>query len=125
MSLTGSNCQSKFVFIHIDMATTSDKVKRFRSCFICGVELHDTVIVLEDSGRNQFIIDKKDKAAVESFAFWFKSVYLRGIPQVLSIIDYSIEQKNDDESFCRVNKIIADPGHGQQSNEKHTTESEK
>ena len=96
------------------MATTNDRVKRFRSCFICGVEIHDDTIVLEDSGRNQFIIDKKDKTAVESFAFWFKSVYLRGIPQVLSIIDYSIVQKNEAESYCLVNKIVANPNPNEQ-----------
>ena len=96
------------------MATTNDRVKRFRSCFICGVEMHDDIVVLEDSGRNQFIIDKKDKMAIESFVFWFKNVYLRGVPQVLSIIDYSIVQKNEAESYCLVNKIVANPNPNEQ-----------
>ena len=97
------------------MATTNDRVKRFRSCFICGVEMHDDIVVLEDSGRNQFIIDQKDKMAIESFVFWFKNVYLRGVPQVLSIIDYSIVQKNEAESYCLVNKIVANPNPNEQS----------
>ena len=96
------------------MATTNDRVKRFRSCFICGVEMHDDIVVLEDSGRNQFIIDKKDKMAIGSFVFWFKNVYLRGVPQVLSIIDYSIVQKNEEESYCLVNKIVANPNPNEQ-----------
>ena len=96
------------------MTTTNDRVKRFRSCFICGVEIHDDFVVLEDSGRNQFIIDKKDKMAIESFVFWFKNVYLRGVPQVLSIIDYSIVQKNEAESYCLVNKIVANPNPNEQ-----------
>ena len=91
------------------MTTTNDRVKRVRSCFICGVEMHDDIVVLEDSGRNQFIIDKKDKMAIGSFVFWFKNVYLRGVPQVLSSIDYSIVQKNEAESYCLVNKIVANP----------------
>lgn len=91
------------------MITTDDKVKRFRSCFICGVELHDDVVVIEDSGKNQYVIDKQNKDAIESFVLWFKTVYLKGIPQVLSIIDYSIASKNADESFYLVNKIVASP----------------
>ena len=76
--------------------------------------MHDDIVVLEDSGRNQFIIDKKDKMAIESFVFWFKNVYLRGVPQVLSIIDYSIVQKNEAESYCLVNKIVANPNPNEQ-----------
>ena len=91
------------------MEKINDTVKRFRSCFICGVEMHTNCIILEDSGRNQFFIDKNNKSALDSFVLWFKSVYLRGIPQILSIIDYSIVQKNENESICLVNKIVANP----------------
>lgn len=90
------------------MSKTIDNiVKRFRSCFICGVEVHSEYIVLEDSGRNLFIVDKQDKQAFESFVPWFKNVYLKGIPQVLTVIEYSIVPKNNDESYCKVNKIVA------------------
>ena len=82
-----------------------DNVKRFRSCFICGVEVHSSKIVLEDSGHQCFAIDKSDSLAMESFAKWFKEFYLKGIPQVLTILEYSFVEK-DGEQMCLVNKLI-------------------
>lgn len=93
----------------VEIMSDSGKVKRFRSCFICLVEMHDNFIGLEDSGHNAFVIDRSNKEAVASFMFWFKNVYLKGIPQVLTIIDFDIVQKNEDEYINLVNKIVANP----------------
>jgi len=68
--------------------------------------MYTDIIVIEDSGKNQYTIDRDNEDAMKSFTQWFKSIYIKGIPQVLTIIDYSIARKNDDESFYLVNKII-------------------
>ena len=84
-------------------------VKRFRSCFICGVEIYSHKILLEDSGKNIYII-LRDSASIdtlESFNRWFKNVYLKGIPQVLTVLDYRIDEDEDGISCQIVNKIVA------------------
>ena len=87
----------------------NDNIKRFKSCFLCCVEMHDRFIMLEDSNKDRFYIDREDKVALESFVFWFKNVYIKGIPQVLTIIDYSYAKKSEDEVMCIVNKLVANP----------------
>ncbi len=90
----------------MDILSRDDKAKRFMSCFICGVEVHeDYVMVTDSSERHEFYIDKEDKEAMKSFALWFKEVYLKCIPQTLAVISYSIVQKNEDESIRLVHKI--------------------
>lgn len=97
----------------------NDNIKRFKSCFLCCVEMHDKFIMLEDSNKDRFYIDREDKAALESFVFWFKNVYIKGIPQVLTIIDYSYVNKSEDEVVCMVNKLIANPALGNASENEH------
>ena len=82
-------------------------IKRLKSCFICDVEIYDDYIIIGDAKSNQYVIRKSDKDAIESFATWFKHVYIKCIPQVLSVIDYKIEMKNDYEAINVVNKIIS------------------
>ena len=97
----------------------NDNIKRFKSCFLCCVEMHDKFIMLEDSNKDRFYIDREDKVALESFVFWFKNVYIKGIPQVLTIIDYSYVNKSEDEVVCVVNKLIANPAVGNASENEH------
>ena len=86
-------------------------VKRFRSCFICGVEIDSEkkLVTLEDSGKNSFYIftDKCSPEALASFQMWFENFYVKGIPQVLTILDYSIAENEDGENVYTVNKMIA------------------
>lgn len=89
------------------MEYVKEKVKRFKACFISDVEVHEKHIVISDCHHNEFVIDCADKDAFMSFAEWFKNVYMKGIPQTLSIIDYDIVPKNDNESYCKANKIAA------------------
>lgn len=89
------------------MATTMNKVKRFMSCFLCGVEVYDSNIVLTDaSERHSFVLKKDNKAAMESFAKWFKEIYLTCVPQQLTVVDYDFVHDNDDQALCIVNKLI-------------------
>lgn len=84
-------------------------VKRLRSCFICGIEIYNHKIVLEDSGRSTYTVLREDKPsdALESFNRWFKDVYLKGIPQILTVIDYRIEEDEDGVAHQVVNKIVS------------------
>ena len=43
----------------------NDNIKRFKSCFLCCVEMHDKFIMLEDSNKDRFYIDREDKVALE------------------------------------------------------------
>lgn len=82
--------------------------KRFKSVFLCGVEMHKDHIELIDSSNQVYIVEKTNKAAVDSFVFWFKGVFLKCIPRVLSVIDYDVK-KNDGDFMFIVNKIIMNP----------------
>lgn len=83
-----------------------DKVKKFRSCYICGVEIGQKDVLLEDSGKNTFIVHRDNAIAIESFKLWFEEVFMKGVPQVLTIIDYSTEANADGEAVCAVNKMV-------------------
>ena len=85
------------------------KVKLFNSCFITDVEINDKMIILTDSTKQCFYIYRYNCApeTISSFEMWFKMLYLRGIPQTLTIVDYSIAQNEDGESIRIVNKLIA------------------
>ena len=81
--------------------------KKFRSCFITGVEVNDDMIVLEDSVHLYWHIDRKacSPELVKSFKSWFDNIYMKGIPQTLTIFEYSIGTNADGESIHIVNKI--------------------
>ena len=88
-------------------ALKANKVKRFMSCFLCGVEVHDSYIVLTDaSERHSFVLKKDNKAAMESFAKWFKEIYLTCVPQQLTVVDYDFVQDDDGQAACIVNRLI-------------------
>ena len=85
------------------------KEKKFMSCFICGVEIDDEKIVLEDSSHKFYFIPKNDQTldVVENFKMWFEHVYKKGIPASMTIIDYSIGENKDRESIRIVNKLVS------------------
>ncbi len=82
--------------------------KRLSSCFICDVEVNDSQIILIDCGRRCFYIDKKSaaKETLDSFKTWFESCYMKGIPQMITIIDYKIEENADGEAIMAINKLF-------------------
>ena len=82
------------------------KEKRFRACYIGDVIIDDEYVHLVDTAQMQYDIDKKNDIAMKSFVAWFKNIYLKGISQTLTVIDYSICSKNENESMCLVNRII-------------------
>lgn len=82
------------------------KEKRFRACYIGDVIIDDEYVHLVDTAQMQYDIDKKNDIAMKSFVAWFKNIYLKGVSQTLTVIDYSICSKNENESICLVNRII-------------------
>ena len=83
--------------------------KRFWSCFVCGVEIDDKFVTLEDTARNQFFIDRANasKETLLEFKDWFNNVYMKGIPKTMTIIDYSIGENADGEAVKLVNKLVS------------------
>ena len=80
--------------------------KQFVSCFICKVDIGDKYIILSDtSNRFEFIIDRANEAAMDSFTQWFKNSYMKCISQTMTIVDYSITY-DDGSPVCFVNKLM-------------------
>ena len=99
--------------------------KRFRTCYIVDVALGDEAVVLEDSAHNEFYFPRDDKDAAESFKTWFCDFFLKGIPQCLTIIEYSIIDTPDGLSKMRISKIFANPNvYGINDNEMNASKDE-
>lgn len=86
-----------------------EPLKRLRSCYICEVSIYSDYVVLEDSGRVEYYITKDNIDAMASFKLWFSTVFMKGIPQVLTIVDYAVMTSKDGDSIFSVNRIIANP----------------
>ena len=78
---------------------------RFKSCFICEVEINDKQIELIDANHMSFFIDKSNEETMVIFKDWFKNAYKSCIPQTLTIIQYDVV-KQDDETFFVVKNLI-------------------
>lgn len=85
-------------------------LKRFKSCFLCEVEFYPNYVIVIDSNKVEYYIMTDNVDAISSFKFWFTNVFMKGIPQVLSIIEYDIKSTEDDGTFYYVNRLIANPG---------------
>lgn len=84
------------------------KTKRLNSCFICDVEINDKYIILIDSVKKCFYIDRANcsKDTLNSFESWFKNVFMKAIAQTITIVDYDIIENADNEAMMIVNKLI-------------------
>ena len=63
-------------------------IKLLKSCFLCDVNFYKDYIVVIDSRKVEYFIMRSDTEAISTFKFWFENVYMKGIAQVLTIIDY-------------------------------------
>lgn len=84
-------------------------IKLLKSCFLCDVNFYKDYIVVIDSRKVEYFIMLSDADAISTFKFWFENVYMKGIAQVLTIIDYKVMPTEDGDSFFYVNKLIANP----------------
>lgn len=72
-------------------------MKCYRSCYMIDVQWSDKIITLTDSSRNRYFVDIAEKPAYESFQKWLTGVFLKGISQTLTVIEY--EDRGNDENF--------------------------
>lgn len=75
----------------------------FGSRYIVDVVVNDEYIALTDSGRGVQYIDKSDKNVCKQFKYWLENIFLKGVPNYLTILKYEIV--NDDEEHVS-RKII-------------------
>lgn len=80
--------------------------KAYRSTFIVDVQISDTEIRLQDSGRNFFYIKLSDKTACDSFKQWLKNVFLKGVAQTVSIFEYTVEKRDEGEVGMYIVKFL-------------------
>lgn len=85
----------------------NNPLKRFKSCFLCEVEFYKDYVIVIDSSKVEYYIMLDNVSAVESFKLWFTNVFMKGIPQVLSIIEYDVVSMENDGTFYYVNRLIA------------------
>lgn len=69
------------------------KEVKFHSGYIVDVVVAET-IALKDSSRSIFYVDPKDKDIVLQFKQWMKNIFLKGIPQTLTVVEY--EDRGED-----------------------------
>jgi hypothetical protein len=84
----------------------SEVSKKFKSCYVSDVEITNQQIILKDCSNNIFIIFTDDEKLVKRFKHWFKHIYLECIPQVLTVFEYEIIEKNEFEVIQKVKNII-------------------
>lgn len=82
-----------------------ENIIRFRSCFICEVNISDNEVELIDSTHTSFFINKSNDELMATFKDWFVSIYKACIPQTLTVIQYDTV-KNDDEPMLVVKNLI-------------------
>lgn len=63
--------------------------KHFKSRYIVDVDIEPTYIELTDSAHARYYIDINDKAVMEQFKTWFKTWYIKGVNQHLTVFAYS------------------------------------
>ena len=83
----------------------SKQDKMFKTCFITDVVISDSIIRLSDPSHNEFVILKNNSEVISQFKDWYQNVFSACIPQQLTLIEYSIEEKNEYE-VQRVVKAI-------------------
>ena len=85
------------------------KTKRLSSCFICDVEINDKYIILVDSAKKCFYINraKCTQDTMDNFEAWFKNVFMKAVAQQITIVDYDIvDDEIEGEATMIVNKLM-------------------
>ena len=86
------------------MATT----RCFHSCFVTDVKTEGMVVQFKDSARGSWNLDLSDKDLAIQFKTWMEKVFLKGIPQTLTVFEYEncSEDENDFDfwikKFCNL-----------------------
>ena len=78
---------------------------RFKSCFICEVIISESSIELVDSGHLSMFIDKGNDDLMRIFKDWFVNIYKACIPQMLTVVQYHIDNGNNEPTII-VDKLF-------------------
>ena len=62
--------------------------RSYHSSFIVDVSISDTLVTLTDSTRGRYSVDLTDKEVFGQFMTWLDTVFLKGIPQKLTVFEY-------------------------------------
>lgn len=62
--------------------------KRYRSRYIVEVVAEKTYYELIDSSGERYYINKTDEFVVNEFRCWFRNIFIKGIPQYLTVLQY-------------------------------------
>lgn len=83
--------------------------KHFRSRYIVDVDIEPTYVQLIDSSHAYYYIDISNKAVMDQFKLWFKTWFIKGANQHLTVFAYS---KHDVEGEIKmvVEKFFDDTG---------------
>lgn len=80
--------------------------KAYHSCFLVDVKIQRDFIILEDTGRNTYYVDRADQIASDSFKVWFKTVFMFGVAQTISIFEYETKPIEEGLSGMFIKKFL-------------------
>lgn len=78
--------------------------RSYHSSFIVDVSISDTLVTLTDSTRGRYSVDLTDKEVFGQFKTWLHTVFLKGIPQQLTVFEYKDVGSGADFDF-RITKF--------------------
>lgn len=84
------------------------KTRNFHSCFVVDVKCHGTTVTLTDSTRGLWNIDLKNEDMSIQFKNWMEKIFLKGIPQSLTVFEYEDRSANSVDfdfwikKFCNI-----------------------
>lgn len=81
--------------------------KHFRSRYIVDVDLEPTYIELTDSTHAKYYIDINNRSVMEQFKLWFKTWFIIGANQHLTVFAYS-KHNVDGEIKMVIEKFFED-----------------
>lgn len=64
------------------------RARRFHSCYVTDVKTEGNTAQISDSARGVWSIDLADHELLLQFKTWLEKVFLKGVPQTLTVFEY-------------------------------------
>lgn len=80
--------------------------KAYHSCFLTDVQISDDLIRIMDSSKNAYYVNMQEKESVQSFKLWFKQIFLKALPQSVTVFEYEIRKIDDGETGVFIIKFL-------------------
>lgn len=68
----------------------------FHSCYVTNVKTEGSIAQISDSARGVWSIDLTDHQLLSQFKTWLEKVFLKGVPQTLTVFEY--EDRGSDKT---------------------------